>query len=213
MFKIVSSCFENPACRPDVSDLQGQTKQHSNVAGNAKKIYPMFISYDHTGQTFWAIWLKNIEQVHGNVTLARFLNVYQFVWYPTCSELSRMKVAMENFTDSTQRYCKLWRYFPYMQICGSAFTHSGTANTFSSSDAVFWRLRGVTVFLSLTLEQNKSCHLLVVACKEALDPMASSKSLRILNVPSPSLSCAETWKCSICLLKCPILQSEYERLV
>ena len=44
-------------------------------AGKAEKIYPSFISYDHIGQTLYAIWLKDIEQVCGDVNPECFLDI------------------------------------------------------------------------------------------------------------------------------------------
>ena len=192
--------------------------QHFHVCWQYHKLYPNFISCDHTGQTFSAIWLKEIERVSGNVNPDYFLNVCQFVRYPPCSELSHIKVAMENLTSSTQRECKLWRLFPIIvQIRGSALTLSTTGDIFLCAlfETVFRQLPGVTVFLSLSSGQNKACHLLMVACEEAMDTTTVTTSLWIFSVLSPSLSRAkknkqkkqtkQAWKRSLCLLKCSIL--------
>ena len=147
--------------------------------------------------SFWAICLKETEQVCGNGNKACFLNVCQFVRYPTSNELSHTKAAVENLMDSTQRECKLWRLFPIIvQIRGSALTLSTTGDIFLCAlfETVFRQLRGVTVFLSLSSGQNKACHLLMVACEEALDTTTVTTSLWIFSVLSPSLSRAKKKK-------------------
>ena len=53
-----------------MSDLQGQTNQHSDVYQQCQKIYPSFIFCDHIGQPFWAVWLEDIEQVYDSVNPA-----------------------------------------------------------------------------------------------------------------------------------------------
>ena len=63
-----------------------------------------------------------------------------------------------------------------IQICWSAFTIFVTAYMFSSFEAAFGRSGRmaifvvVVVFLPLSPQRNKPCHLLMVACEEALDP-------------------------------------------
>ena len=94
----------------------------------------------------------------------------------------------------------------HVQIRGTVFTLSTPADTYF----LVWDHLSATkrcdsfLLLSLSLEQDKSCHLLMVACKEALDHATFTKSLWIFSVPSPSFSCARTWKCSLRLLICSI---------
>ena len=58
-------------------------------------------------------------------------------------------------------------------------------NFFSLFEAVFGWLRRMAVFLPLSLEWNKACHLLTVACDAALNPTAFAKSWWVFSVLSP----------------------------
>ena len=53
-----------------------------------------------------------------------------------------------NFSDSSERECKLLRYFPYtnMRTCSLC-----DADMFSSSEAIFGRPKGLGSFLALVL--------------------------------------------------------------
>ena len=119
--------------------------------GNAM-IYPSFTWYDQIGKTFWAIWLKEIEQVCGNVNSTCFLNIWQFVQYPHCRELSHMKVP--------------WRIL-WKILSDSASTENmsyvGMPSHFLRLQTLFPRLR-----LSLATKRGDKVLVLVLGAKQIL---------------------------------------------
>ena len=73
LLKNIRTSLENPALRTRLADRMSLTFRI--FAGI--KIYPSFISCDQSSRTFWAIWLKGIERVCGNIkpACARKLSV------------------------------------------------------------------------------------------------------------------------------------------
>lgn len=105
-----------------------------------------------------------------------------------------------NFSDSSERECKLLRYFPYtnMRTCLCSLCD---ADTFSSSEAIFGRPKGLGSFLALVLGKKQT----MSSCKEGLDPrtLANFRD-RTFRVPLLRVKGAKVYKhshCTHCSLK------------
>ena len=99
-----------------------------------------------------------------------------------------MKVAVENVSKIPTESAI------YEDISHILYTNMWVCR--HTSCGCLWRLKGMTVSLSLSSEQNKSCHLLMVACGKTKNKKKTkfTKSFWIFSVPSPSFSHTKMWK-------------------
>ena len=160
-------------------------------------IFPSFISCTHIRQTFWAVIFRDWACLCGSLKPECFQNVCHFVRYPLCRKLPVRELPWGNFSDSSERECKLLRYFPYTNT-RTCLCYLCDADTFSSSEAIFGRSKGLGSFLALVLGKKQT----MSPCKEALDPRTIANLCeRTFSVPLLRVKGAKLYKHSHCSLK------------